>query len=143
LYALACGEADDELESELAEKTSARVAVARKARCFLKVIANFSLANLELAVQPDIFGARANHHFEFARLDDETHLAIQYGEIVALQNKLDCLRLAGAQMDAFEAAQILFVRRNTGYKFVNVELHDLVAAARSGVRYIAGDRNVD
>src|SRR5690606_5114803 len=81
----------------------------------------------------------ADHHRERARLDDEPHGSIPEREVARMERERDRAGLAGAQRDPPEAAKPAHGRRDRCDVVAHVELHDLVALARAGVRHVDGD----
>ena len=67
------------------------------------------------------------------RLDYEMHLPIPEGEVFGFQDESDGFRFAWLEMNAFEAAEVLFISRHAGHEFMRVELNDFIAFARTGV----------
>ena len=60
---------------------------------------------------------------------DPLRAGVSLDQIVAREYEANCLSLTRIQMNAFEAAQILLVRRHARNKFVSVELDNFVAGA--------------
>src|SRR5882724_7041310 len=93
----------------------------------------------KLAVQPNIFRRRSNHHPKHSRLDYKLHAPVPQGQVAIDQLKANGLCFTGSQVYPLKATQILLIGGHTADKIPRVELHYFVALARSAVAHIDGD----
>ena len=61
------------------------------------------------------------------------HLPIPEGEIFGSQDECDRFLFTRFEMNALEAAQVLFISRNARHQFMRVELDDFISCTGAGV----------